>query len=558
MTRLIGALLGLAALLTVAAPPKSFAQSTVRPCVTQSSGPCLPVSSGTPLPITGSFSASAYLPTPAYATPLSVSSSSSSVALPTGATVVLYNTGSVAAFCRLSAGAASATTSHDQVAPGGFVTYATSGYDTVSCITAASTTTVNVSGGSGTPSGSGGGGGSGGSGTSSTFGAAFPATGTAAGVSDGTNMVALRVGTAGTAASTVLTIQGVTSMTPVQVSQATASSLNATVVGSGSAGSAATGVLTVQGIASMTPVFVSSSTAPVVTMNSASANSGLNAALAGVFDDASPTAITENSFGFLRMSTNRNLYGTIRDAAGNERGANVNANSALLTAIDQTTPGTTNGVTLTGTNNISTVSTVTTLSQFAGQAICLGAGTAANCLRITQASDSPEIAALGAPADAAWSSGSGTMVSLLKNIAGGVAGSIPAGTNTIGSVSLVPKTSGGLTMYFVQPGASDNHANIKNGAGQVYHISATNNSATVNYLRLYNAATGFNGCNSATNLVGQWAIPASTSGAGIVVADFGAGIAFSTGISICVSSGYATTDTTNATASAMSVNIGYN
>lgn len=40
-------------------------------------------------------------------------------------------------------------------------------------------------------------------------------------------------GTAGSAAGGVLTVQGVASMTPVQVSQATASSLNATVVGTG-------------------------------------------------------------------------------------------------------------------------------------------------------------------------------------------------------------------------------------------------------------------------------------------------------------------------------------
>lgn len=47
------------------------------------------------------------------------------------------------------------------------------------------------------------------------------------------------------------------------------------------------------------------------------------------FDDVSPTAITENQFGNLRMSTNRNLYDTIRDAAGNERGANVDAANRL-------------------------------------------------------------------------------------------------------------------------------------------------------------------------------------------------------------------------------------
>lgn len=123
-------------------------------------------------------------------------------------------------------------------------------------------------------------------------------------------------------------------------------------------------------------------------------------------------------------------------------------------------------------------------------------------------------------------------------------------------VSSVPATSGGLSWYFVQPAASDNHVVIKAGAGQVYNVHATNNSATVNYLRLYNATTGFNGCNSATNIVGQWAIPASTSVGGIALS-MPTGIAFATGISICVTSGYATTDTTNATASAMSVNVGY-
>lgn len=60
-------------------------------------------------------------------------------------------------------------------------------------------------------------------------------------------------GTAGSASGGVLSVQGVASMTPVQVSQATASNLNAQVTGTGSAGSPASGVVTVQGIASGTP-----------------------------------------------------------------------------------------------------------------------------------------------------------------------------------------------------------------------------------------------------------------------------------------------------------------
>lgn len=123
-------------------------------------------------------------------------------------------------------------------------------------------------------------------------------------------------------------------------------------------------------------------------------------------------------------------------------------------------------------------------------------------------------------------------------------------------VNTQPATSGGLSNYFVQPTASDNHAVIKAGAGQVFKISITNNSATVNYVRLYNATTGFNGCNSATNLIYANAIPANTAVGGIADS-WNQGLAFATGISICVTSGYATNDTTNATATAMDVNIGY-
>ncbi len=152
----------------------------------------------------------------------------------------------------------------------------------------------------------------------------------------------------------------------------------------------------------------------------------------------------------------------------------------------------------------------------------------------------------GATADAAATAGgTGTVSAKLRLI-----------TSLLNTIASAPVTSGGLSVYFLQPTASDNHANIKNGAGLVYKVSATNNSNSVNYLRLYNAATGFNGCNSATGLIYQMAVPASTLGAGFVDS-WEAGIAFSTGISICVTSGYATNDTTNATASAMSINVGY-
>jgi hypothetical protein len=58
------------------------------------------------------------------------------------------------------------------------------------------------------------------------------------------------------------------------------------------------------------------------------------------FDDTSPDSVDEGDGGALRMSANRNLYSTIRDAAGNERGANVNASGQLAIAGPVTNAGT--------------------------------------------------------------------------------------------------------------------------------------------------------------------------------------------------------------------------
>lgn len=92
-------------------------------------------------------------------------------------------------------------------------------------------------------------------------------------------------------------------------------------------------------------------------------------ALAAQFDDVSPTSITENNFGNIRISQNRNLYSTIRDAAGNERGVNVNASNQMSVSvdniasgtniigkvgIDQTTIGTTNNVSISASTGAGT------------------------------------------------------------------------------------------------------------------------------------------------------------------------------------------------------------
>jgi len=47
------------------------------------------------------------------------------------------------------------------------------------------------------------------------------------------------------------------------------------------------------------------------------------------FNDSTPDSVNEGDAGIVRMSANRNAYQTIRDAAGNERGVNVDASNNL-------------------------------------------------------------------------------------------------------------------------------------------------------------------------------------------------------------------------------------
>jgi len=64
--------------------------------------------------------------------------------------------------------------------------------------------------------------------------------------------------------------------------------------------------------------------------------------MSGQFDDVAVDVVDENDMGRLRISTNRNLFTTLRDAAGNERGLNIDANNEIGIGAIRTsvTPGT--------------------------------------------------------------------------------------------------------------------------------------------------------------------------------------------------------------------------
>ncbi len=107
-------------------------------------------------------------------------------------------------------------------------------------------------------------------------------------------------------------------MTPVQVSQATASNLNAAIVGTGTAGSAATGVVTVQGIASGTNLNVAQATA-----------SSLNAQVVGA--GAAGSAVTGNPVR-IGVSDGTNLRDLATDTSGRLKAAGASSFSYITTA----------------------------------------------------------------------------------------------------------------------------------------------------------------------------------------------------------------------------------
>lgn len=150
----------------------------------------------------------------------------------------------------------------------------------------------------------------------------------------------------------------------------------------------------------------------------------------------------------------------------------------------------------------------------------------------------------------------------------GVVG-LNAGSNVIGKMSIdqttpgttnavqpIPGTSGGLSISRLQVAANTTSVAIKASAGQLYGIQAFNNGTAIAYIKLYNATQGSTTCGSGTPVY-QGMIPAPSSGGGGYVSANDLGIAFSTAITVCVTTGFADNDTTAPAASTYVINFTY-
>ena len=181
------------------------------------------------------------------------------------------------------------------------------------------------------------------------------------------NQKIVGIGTAGSAAGGILTIQGVASMTPVQVSQATAASLNATVVGTGTFAVQAAATLNAETTKVIGVVRTSDGAGNLLTSNSTTptAHFALDMNVTSILGTA-PTTVgkldVKGADGdvFVRQATGTNLHmvvdsGTITTVTTVSTVTAVTAITNALPAgtnlmgkvgIDQTTVGTTNGVSI--------------------------------------------------------------------------------------------------------------------------------------------------------------------------------------------------------------------
>ncbi|GAF76056.1 unnamed protein product, partial [marine sediment metagenome] len=186
-----------------------------------------------------------------------------------------------------------------------------------------------------------------------------------------------------------------------------------------------------------------------------------------MFDDVAPDSVDEGDGGILRMSANRNLYVYLRDAAGNERGLNVDALGSIgITNADLVTLG---GAVVAGQMQVDVVAALPAGANNIGDVDILsvpaplnltGGGVELNALRVTLASDSTGQVALSAaipagannigdvdvltvpaPLDVVGNGAAATAlrVTLANDSTGQVTitGAIPAGANNIGDVDVL-------------------------------------------------------------------------------------------------------------------------
>lgn len=155
-----------------------------------------------------------------------------------------------------------------------------------------------------------------------------------------------------------------------------------------------------------------------------------------------------------------------------------------------------------------------------------------------------------------WNIGTVTTVTTVSAVTA-ISNALPAGTNAIGTiqpgntanttpwlVSQVPTTTAGSSTCYLTSAASTNATNCKASAGNVYGVYIINTTSTNYFLRMYNSS-GTPTCSSSTGFIESVpALGAASNGGGI--SRMQEAQAYTTGIAFCLTGGGGNTDNTNA------------
>jgi hypothetical protein len=129
---------------------------------------------------------------------------------------------------------------------------------------------------------------------------------------------------------------------------------------------------------------------------------------------------------------------------------------------------------------------------------------------------------------------------------------LATGANTIGKVNIATQTTGGATSFTLVSAATTNATLVKNAAGTLLMLVATNSTASVAFLKLYNKASAPTVGTDVPVLT--FMLPAN---GGITVPIPAVGIAFATGIGFAVTGAATTADTTAVALNQIQINGAY-
>ena len=149
---------------------------------------------------------------------------------------------------------------------------------------------------------------------------------------------------------------------------------------------------------------------------------------------------------------------------------------------------------------------------------------------------------------------SNTILDRLKTLATNTAAATPAGTNSIGGVTVTGSATGGATPYHLLSANTTNATVVKASAGTLKGVQVFNLNAAARYLKLYNLATT---PDESSTVVKQILIPGNTAGTGAVINLPPEGVAFGTGIAFRTTTGIAANDTGAVAANEILIELDY-